>query len=196
MPRVRPIRDVVRARATAGGCLPDRIYRGPRGSTLAYRRWLTIVRFDHPAQQIVLQDYIHAVEDAEARRDRLTRQIEELLPSWSIAPVVKALQAMRGVALVVCGHRRGGSRRLPPLCQHEAADGLSRFGAQRALIREYIRRGITKASNALARRVLIEGAWRERSELPDFRAGCSAAIWIGAVLPHRGMFPRRQALPQ
>jgi transposase len=59
-----------------GECLPDRIYRGPRAWTLAYRRWLTIVRFDHPAQQIVLQDYIHAVEDAEARRDRLTRQIE------------------------------------------------------------------------------------------------------------------------
>jgi transposase len=49
----------------------------------------------------VLQDYIHAVEDAEARRDRLTRQIEEVLPSWSMAPVVMALQAMRGVALVV-----------------------------------------------------------------------------------------------
>jgi hypothetical protein len=35
----------------------------------------------------VLQDYIHAVEDAEARRDRLTRQIEEVLPNWSMAPV-------------------------------------------------------------------------------------------------------------
>ena len=55
---------------------------------------------DH-AQQIVLQDYIHAVQDTEARLDRLTRQIEELLPSWSMAPVVTALQAMRGVALVV-----------------------------------------------------------------------------------------------
>jgi transposase len=108
------MRDLVRARATAGRVLAqarqhlqgfllrhDRIYRGPRAWTLAYRRWLTTVRFDHPAQQIVLQDYIHAVEDAEARRDRLTRQIEELLPSWSMAPVVEALQAMRGVALVV-----------------------------------------------------------------------------------------------
>ena len=35
------------------------------------------------------------------RRDRLTRQIEELLPLWSMAPVAAALQAMRGVALVV-----------------------------------------------------------------------------------------------
>jgi hypothetical protein len=54
--------------------------------TLAYRRWLTAVRFDHPAQQIVLQDYIHAVEDAELRRHRLTRQIEELMPKWSMRP--------------------------------------------------------------------------------------------------------------
>jgi hypothetical protein len=54
------------------------------------------VRFAHPAQRIVLQDHIHAVEDAEARLDRLTRQIEELLPSSSMAPVMTALQAMRG----------------------------------------------------------------------------------------------------
>ena len=49
----------------------------------------------------MLQDYIHTVEDAECRRDRLTRQIEELMPTWSMAPVAAALQAMRGVALVV-----------------------------------------------------------------------------------------------
>src|SRR5215469_3770146 len=79
----------------------DQIYGGARAWTLAYRRWLTTVRFAHPAQQIVLQDYIHAVQDAEARLDRLMRQIEELLPSWPMAPVVAALQAMRGVALVV-----------------------------------------------------------------------------------------------
>jgi transposase len=52
-----------------------------RGWTRAYRRWLTTVRFDHPAQQIVLQDYIHPVEDAEARLERLERQITELLPA-------------------------------------------------------------------------------------------------------------------
>ena len=39
--------------------------------------------------------------DAECRRDRLTRQIEELMPTWSMASVAAALQAMRGVALVV-----------------------------------------------------------------------------------------------
>jgi transposase len=77
------------------------IYRGLRTWTLAYRRWLTTVRFSQPVQQIVLQDYIHAVWDAEVRLERLTRQSEELPPSCSMAPVVAALQAMRGVAPVV-----------------------------------------------------------------------------------------------
>ena len=49
----------------------------------------------------MLQDYIHGVQDAEARLARLTQLIEQLLPSWSMAPVVTASQAVRGVALVV-----------------------------------------------------------------------------------------------
>jgi transposase len=107
------MRDLVRARATAmkvlskarqhlGGFLlrHGKIYSGVRTWTQAYRRWLTMVRFDHPARQIVLQDYIDAVTDAERRVDRLTLQITEHLPSWSMAPVATAIQAMRGVALI------------------------------------------------------------------------------------------------
>jgi hypothetical protein len=107
------MRDLVRARATAGRVLTKarqhltgfllrhgRSYGGARAWTLAHRRWLTTVRFDHPAQQIVMQDYIHAVEDAEKRIIRLVEQIEKLLEHWSMAPVVKAVQAMRGVAFV------------------------------------------------------------------------------------------------
>jgi transposase len=71
----------------------------PRAWTVAYRRWLTTVRFDHPAQQIVLQDYIHAVDDAETRITRLVEPIE-LLKTWSMAPLVEVIQAMRGIALV------------------------------------------------------------------------------------------------
>ena len=170
------MRDLVRARATAGRVLSkarqhlqsfllrhDRIYRGLRAWTSAYRRWLTTVRFEHPAQQIVLQDYIHAVQDAEARRDRLTRQINDLLPSWSMAPVALALQAMRGVALVVAVTvvaEVGDFRRFANPRQLMAYLGLvpsehSSGGS--------IRRGaITKAGNSLARRVLIEGAWTYR----------------------------------
>ena len=82
----------------------------------------------HPAQQIVLQDYVHAVQDAEARLDRLTRQIEELLPSWSMAPVARGRPGGGG-------HRGGRGRRLSPLRQCATADGLSWPGAVRAFVR-------------------------------------------------------------
>ena len=171
------MRDLVRARATAGRVLSkarhlqsfllrhERIYRGGRAWTLAYGRWLTTVRFAHPAQQIVLQDYIHAVPDAEARLDRLMRQIEKLLPSWSMAPVVTALQAMRGVALVVAVTvvaDVGNFRRFANARQLIAYLGLvPSEHSSGATIR---RGGITKAGNVLARRVLIEGAWTYRMQ--------------------------------
>lgn len=170
------MRDLVRARATAARVLSkarqhlqgfllrhDRIYRGARAWTLAYRRWLTTVRFDYPAQQIVLQDYIHAVQDAEARRDRLTRQIEELLPNWSMAPVVAALQAMRGVALVVAVTvvaEVGDFPRFTNARQLMAYLGL--VPSEHSSGSSVRRGGITKAGNSLARRVLIEGAWTYR----------------------------------
>jgi transposase len=170
------MRDLVRARATAVRVLSkarqhlqgfllrhDRIYRGVRAWTVAYRRWLTTVRFDHPAQQIVLQDYIHAVQDAEVRRDRLTRQIEELLPNWSMAPVATALQAMRGVALVVAVTvvaEVGDFRRFTNARQLMAYLGL--VPSEHSSGSTIRRAGITKAGNSLARRVLIEGAWTYR----------------------------------
>lgn len=130
---------------------------------MAYRRWLTTVRFEHPAQQIVLQDYIHAVQDAETRRDRLIGQIEQLLPSWSMAPVVAALQAMRGVALVAAVTivaEVGDFRRFINPRQLMAYLGLVSSEHSSG---SSIRRGsITKAGNVLARRVLIEGAWTYR----------------------------------
>jgi transposase len=170
------MRDLVRARATAVRVLTkarqhlqgfllrhERIYRGARGWTLAYRRWLSTVRFEHPAQQIVLQDYIHAVQEAELRRDRLTQQIEEVLPNWSMAPVVAALQSMRGVALVVAVTvvaEVGDFRRFANPRQLMAYLGL--VPSEHSSGSSVRRGGITKAGNALARRVLIEGAWTYR----------------------------------
>jgi transposase len=146
------MRDLVRARATAVRGLGKArqhlqgfllkhglIHAGKRTWTLTYRRWLTTIRFDHAAQQIVLQDYIHAVQRAEERVVRLTRQIEELAPSWSLAPVVQAFQAMRGVAFIIAvsrRHRRRRSGRLRALRQSAPTDGLSRPRPQRAFNRQ------------------------------------------------------------
>lgn len=169
------MRDLVRARATAlralrrarqqltGFLLRHGRVRCGKNWTLAHRRWLSTIRFDHPAQQIVLQDYIHAVEDATARRDALTAQISELLGQWSLGPVVKALQAMRGVASIVA-----------VTLVAEVGD-LTRFDNPRQLMAylglvpsEYSsgatrrRGGITKTGNDAARRVMVEAAWTYR----------------------------------
>ena len=67
---------------------------------MAYRRWLSTLAFGHPAQQIAFQDYTDAVMDAERRLKRVEEQISGLLPEWNLRPVVDALQAMRGIALI------------------------------------------------------------------------------------------------
>jgi hypothetical protein len=65
-----------------------------------HRRWLAGLRFEQAAHHIVLEDCIAAVEAATARRARLEAHIEAALADWSLAPVVRALQALRGMALV------------------------------------------------------------------------------------------------
>src|SRR6516164_8601454 len=164
------MRDLVRARATAAKVLSKarqhlsgfllrhgKIYSGVRTWTQAYRRWLTTVRFDHPAQQIVLQDYIDAVTDAERRVDRLTRQITEHLPDWSMAPVATAIQAMRGVALinaVTIVAEVGDFSRFSNPRQLMAYLGL--VPSEHSSGSTVRRGGLTKAGNSAARRLLIE----------------------------------------
>jgi transposase len=112
---------------------------------------------------IVLEDYVQAVEASESRRDRLTAQIEAMLPDWTLAPVVAALQTMRGMALVNA-----------VTLIAELGD-LSRFANPRQLM-AYLglvpcehstgasvrRGGITKAGNNPARRLLIQASWTYR----------------------------------
>ena len=177
------MRDLVRARSAAmrsvrrarqqltGFLLRHGRIHGGKHWTVAHRRWLSTLRFEHPAQQVVLQDYIHAVEDGEARHDALLAQIEALVPHWSMAPVVGALQAMRGVALIVA-----------VTLVAEVGD-LTRFDNPRQLMAylglvpserssgETVRRGaITRAGNGEARRVMIEAAWSYRMQARVSRA--------------------------
>jgi transposase len=141
------------------------VYPGKKGWTKAYRRWLTTVRVQHPAQQIVLQDHVDAVTDAEARVETLTGQIADLLPGWTLAPVVEAVPAMRGVAFVVAVTvvaEVGDVRRFDNPRQLMADLGLTPSEqSSGATVR---RGGITKAGSGLARRALIEGAWSDRMQ--------------------------------
>ena len=130
---------------------------------MAYRRWLSTLAFQHTAQQIAFQDYVDAVMDAERRLQRVEEQISCLLPEWNLRPVVDALQAMRGIALinaVVLVAEVGDFTRFSSPRQLMAYFGLVP-GEQSS--GETIRHtGITKTGNSHARRALAEGAWAYR----------------------------------
>ena len=62
-----------------------------------------------------MNDYREAVELATARVGRLTARLAERVATWEKAPLVTALQALRGVDLVERGDAGGGGRGLPPV---------------------------------------------------------------------------------
>src|SRR4051794_21443400 len=77
-----------------------RLFPGRKPWTRAHARWLSELVFEHPAQYLVLREYRQAIDDGEARLERLTQQVADVLTTWSMAPVVEAYQALRGVALL------------------------------------------------------------------------------------------------
>ena len=159
-----------------------RVFTGRGAWTRAHTRWLCELSFEHPAQHLVLAEYRQAIADAETRLERLDRQVAELVPSWSMAPVVAAYQAMRGVAFlsaVTVVAEIGDVRRFDSPRQLMAYLGLVPSESSTG---ERVRRGgITKAGNGRARRVLIEGAWTYR-----FRARMSRLLRGAAGRPAEG----------
>jgi len=140
-----------------------RLFSGRQHWTLAHLRWLAHQSFEHPAQQIVFQDAINAIEDAAARLQSLDRQLAAIVPNWSMAPVVAAYQAMRGVSFLVAVTfvaEIGDVRRFDNPRQLMSFLGL--VPSERSTGEAVRRAGLTLAGNRRARRVLIEGAWTYR----------------------------------
>src|SRR4029079_3382667 len=93
----------------------------------------------------------------------LEQQIRELVPDWSLAPVVTALQAMRGIAFlsaVVLAAELGDFR--PITSPRQLIAWLGLVPSEHSSGSKVERGGITKAGNGRARRVLVEGAWSYR----------------------------------
>jgi transposase len=77
-----------------------RIFPGRKRWTRARAHWLAELAIEYPAQYLVLREYRQAIEDAEARLERLTQHVAEVVATWSMASSVEAYQALRGVALL------------------------------------------------------------------------------------------------
>ena len=97
--------------------------------------------------------------------ERLTGQIADLLPTWSLAPVVDAVQAIRCVGFIVAvtvGAGVGDFRRFDTLGQPMAWLGLTppEYSGGASLRRGWI----IRAESGLARRALIGGARSYRKQ--------------------------------
>ena len=174
--RHEAMRDLVRARGTAAK--DYRIKRQNVSSFLlrcglhfpgkktwgrAHMNWLTSIKLEHREQRIAFEEMLLAVRQVRERIERLEQAMRDAVPDWSLASVVEALQALRGVDMV------GATVFLAEL------GDLSRFKNPRQLMAylgltpsesstgESVKRGsITKAGNTRARRLLIEAAWSYR----------------------------------
>jgi transposase len=170
------IRDLGRAREDAVADLKAAKFRlqsfllrlglhdtGQANWNAAHLRSLARVVCPTPAQQIVFQESVRAVDQQVERVQRLDAELAEHVPSWRLYPVVQALQALRGVQDTVA------------ITMVAEIGDLTRFDNPRQLAAflglipsEYSsgdsrRQGsITKAGNGHARRALIEGAWAYR----------------------------------
>lgn len=171
-PEDEAVRDLSRAREVAMKDLKDAKYQlkalllrnninyaGTANWSLKHLRWLTELVLPHPAQQLVLQEFIQTISERMARLERLDNELTHHVHQWRYYPVVKAIQAMRGVRLLVAAgviaelgdlsrfdHPRKLMSYLGLVPSEHSSGGKRHIGA------------ITKCGNGRARRLLIEGA--------------------------------------
>ena len=129
--------------------------------TLGHLAWIRRQEFDHEAQRRVLRDYLKALEDATERVERLTQDIAELVETSTLAPLVKGLQALRGVATissVVIAAEIGDLRRFASAGAFMSFVGLT--PSESSSGKRTQRGSITKTGNKHVRRILVEAAWQ------------------------------------
>jgi transposase len=173
-PRHEAMRDLCRARGAAVEDLRRKRQQvaafllrqglhyaaGKKSWTKTYMRWLASQKLAHPEQRIAFEEMLLAVRQAQERIERLEQAIRAAVPDWSLAEVVTALMAMRGIDLISA-----------TTFLAEIGD-LSRFRTPRELMGylglvpsenstgDTVKHGpITKAGNRRARRILVECCW-------------------------------------
>jgi transposase len=143
----------------------ERHYPQRTSWTDAHRAWIGKEKFAEPAQQHVLADGLATVEAATFRVQQLTERLRQLTEGWKQAPLVKALQAMRGVEFVTAvtlAAEVGDFRRFATAGDFMGYVGLIPSEHTSGNTR---RQGpITKTGNAHLRHVLVESAWHYRRQ--------------------------------
>ena len=153
--------DLQRCRHRLGKLLLRRgLHYSGRNWTHAHRRWVDSLVWAQPAERIVVDDYLLAIDQLEARLTELDTRLTDVAQSEPYREPVAWLRRFRGIDTLTA-----------ILILAELHD-FRRFHTPRALMAylglvpgedstgEKHRRGrITRTGNALVRRLLVETAW-------------------------------------
>ncbi len=141
----------------------ERKYSGKTSWTKTHLEWIGYQRFEHQAQQRVLVDYLQVVEEGAERIQRLVNDIAELVQSWTLYPLVQALQGLRGISLVAAATI---TAELGDISRFETATQLmgyvGRVPSEDSTGKKRRQGPITRTGNHNARWVLVEAAWSYR----------------------------------
>jgi transposase len=169
-------KDQLRARHRLGKFLLRRGVKAASGVkrwTLKHLAWIKTLRFEHGAQEAAFLDYLHEVERAADRIDRLEQAMERAIVEVPevMRAVIEGLQALRGVSSLTAATivaEIGPLSRFPRPKQLMAYSGMvpSEYSTG-----DSVRRGaITKTGNAHLRRVIGEAAWAYQRRPSMYRA--------------------------
>ncbi|MBV8307070.1 MAG: IS110 family transposase [Gammaproteobacteria bacterium] len=174
--RHEAMRDLTRARQAASEDLRrkrqqvsalllrlGRVYPGKTTWGKAHTSWLASQKLDHLEQRLALEELLLAVRQAGERMRRLEQAIGEAVPSWSLAGLVTALMALRGIDLIAASTLLAEIGDLTRFrTPRELMGYLGLVPSERSTGDRVRRGGLTKTGNRRARRILIESAWSYR----------------------------------
>lgn len=134
-----------------------------RNWSARYREWIYTLKFEHSPLRVAFTEYLQSLHEVEQRLKRIEEEIETQATEGVHAPMIQALQCLRGVAVITATSlvaEIGSFKRFRTPKQFMAYLGLVPSESSSGSLR---RQGkITKTGNKHARRLLIESSWSYR----------------------------------
>ncbi|WP_026674122.1 IS110 family transposase [Alkalihalobacterium bogoriense] len=128
-----------------------------------YREWIHTLKFEYSTLRIAFQEYLQNLQEVEQRLKRLEAEIEVQATEGVHAPMIQALQCLRGVATITATSlvaEIGSFKRFRSPKQLMAYTGLIPSESSSGGIRK--QGSLTKTGNTHVRRLLVESAWSYR----------------------------------
>jgi transposase len=153
--------DLQRCRHRLGKLLLRRgLHYSGRNWTRGHRQWLDSLEWSHPAERVVVDDYLLAIAHLEARLSELDAKLTEIAQADPYREPVGWLRCFRGIdtltAILILAELHD-FRRFPSARALMAYLGL--VPGEDSTGEKHRRGRITRTGNALVRRLLVETAW-------------------------------------